>query len=325
MMRASVRGGIFAAAFLLPAMAVAQDEEGALDLVPVVDPNAPICTWSFSADPSVAASDAKAIDELLADRLDHRTDIRLLPRPAAEEKLKQAGRSFEECAGKETCLVDLAQTLGVSRLLVMSLRSQTPALLRLDMLRLDTIDPPGKLSVRTEGSLAELIAGGAAGGLQALMENKTQALATTPAQPPPAPPARRPPAPSPPPRLLVERPPEPPRIDMGVDPPGFFRRHWLSTLALGAGLLSGALGITFGVMSQQIADEMSGDPSGQHQFDPDRDRMGKSYALAANVLFGVAGAATLASAALFFFAEDDDDSSVSVVPAGLGVGARLRF
>ncbi len=327
-MRAPAWGMAIVFIHLLAAPGVqAQEDDAALDLVPVVDPNAPLCAWFFLADPAVSAADASSLDKALSETLDHRTDVRLMPRAAAEARLKEADRSLSGCGGAEACLVDLAKLLGVSRLLVANLRMPTPTSLRLELLRLDVGDPPGKLSVRSEGTLAELLAGGAAGGLQALLDNRTQPLlATTPEPAPPPAPVR--PAPPPPPvRTVVERPVEPPRLEEKAASRGFFARHWASTLSLGTGLISGALGLTFGVMSQRIADEMSYDPSAQHQFDPDRDRQGKNYALAANVLFGVAGAAALTGAVLFFFFEDDADtaSGVTIVPAGLGVGARLRF
>lgn len=327
-MRAPAWGMAIAYFMVLAAPGIqAQEDDAALDLVPVVDPNAPLGAWFFSADPSVLADEAAALDKILSDCLDHRTDIRLMPRTTAEAKLKETGRSLAACGGAESCLLDLAKALGVSRLLVAYLRIPTPASLRLDLLRLDAGDPPGKLSVRSEGSLAELLAGGAAGGLQALLDNRTQPLLAAAPEPAPPPPPIRPAPPPPPARTIVERPPEPPQLEEKAAARGFFQRHWASTLALGTGLVSGALGLTFGVMSRRIADEMSYDPSAQHQFDPDRDRQGKNYALAANVLFGVAGAAALTSAVLFFFVEDDADSAsgVTIVPAGLGIGARYRF
>lgn len=326
-MRAPAWGLLIISALLTtPPGVQAQEDDAALDLVPVVDPNAPLCAWFFLADPAVLAGDATSLDKALSESLDHRTDVRIMPRAAAEAKLKEADRSLTGCGGTEACLVDLAKLLGVSRLLVANLRMPTPNSLRLELLRLDAGDPPGKLSVRSEGTLAELLAGGAAGSLQALLENRTQPLIASPSEPAPSPTPVRPAPPPPPARTVVERPPEPPQIEEKASSRGFFTRHWASMLSLGTGLVSGALGLTFGVMSQGIADEMSYDPSAQHQFDPDRDRQGKNYALAANVLFGVAGAAALTGAVLFFFFEDDADSSgVTIVPAGLGVGARLRF
>ncbi len=111
-----------------------------------------------------------------------------------------------------------------------------------------------------------------------------------------------------------EQPPPPPRG------PGFFRRHLGSTIALGVGLAAAGAGIGFGVMADQAQNDVS------HQYDPTTDDAGRNNALAANVLFGVAGAAAITAVVLFIVEPGpsaDDTAGVDVVATG--TGALVRF
>jgi outer membrane biosynthesis protein TonB len=140
-------------------------------------------------------------------------------------------------------------------------------------------------------------------------------------QPPvePAPAAAEPTPQAPKARVVEAR----PRDEQPAPPaqgPGFFRRHLGSTIALGVGLAAAGAGIGFGVMAEQAQDDVS------HQYDPATDDAGRNNALAANVLFGVAGAAAITAVVLFIVEPGpttDDTAGVDVVATGNG--ALVRF
>jgi hypothetical protein len=337
---------------MLPMQTLAQGEDSAspgLDLVPLVNEEAPkVAVW-FVADPKISLDDASALEGQMYEDFNKRSDVLLLSREKTFDLLGKSGKpKLQECKGDDLCLIRIGQAIKVSRIVGVSMeRNEGNYNIILKSFNLDK-DPPSQLNSVVEGSLTDLLIGGSGGAIAAIFENSDQyapvdmaTLAATEKKGPPKPVVEeKPPKPEPPKVIeptpkpkVVEAPkpivrklktPPPPKKDItsrAPERPSFLRRHMWSALAMGASLATLSTGIAFGVLGQNIADEQG------TQYNSSRDETGRDYTLTANVMFGLAGAAAITSVILFFFVEDDapETTSVSVLPSGAGVQALVRF
>ncbi|HSA22954.1 MAG TPA: hypothetical protein P5076_15970, partial [Myxococcota bacterium] len=86
--------------------------------------------------------------------------------------------------------------------------------------------------------------------------------------------------------------------------------------SLGIGLAAGGAGLGLGLASMDAQDSV------EQQWDPSTDSSGRDQALAANILFGVAGAAAITAVVLFILEPGADDAPVVEAAPG---GAAIRF
>jgi hypothetical protein len=136
----------------------------------------------------------------------------------------------------------------------------------------------------------------------------------TPPEPPEPPPATQPVIPPPP-------PPPPPRLPPEGRPVTF----WLAIASLGAAVAVGSAGLALGLLSRSANDD-AGDLKRDYPAAKDLHDTASSRALGANVCFGVAGAAAVASGILFYFGlrrTEQPRAAASVVPLPTG-GALLQ-
>jgi hypothetical protein len=330
---------------LMASLAIAQEEKKeestGLELTPLVNMKAPLVVLWFTADTDIPLDDASAVEAQVYEDFLKRIDIRVLSREKTLKELASAENTkLQECKSEDVCLLQIGKAVKAAHVVGVVMRGTTKNYrLILKSFALNR-KPPGQLNSVVEGSLTELLIGGAAGAVSALFENTEQyasidkellaAVEKKPAD-------EKAPVPTPPEKETVETKTEKPKkIIAKVDTkpegevvhklperPGFFRRHLWSAIALGTGVVAAGVGVGFGVMSKSARDDVSW-PEGT--WDPDRDSEGRDAATIANIMFGVAGAAAVTSLVLFFFIEDDgDDSGVSITPTGNGVQALIRF
>jgi hypothetical protein len=307
-------------------------------LAPLLDAKAPRVALWFVSEPDIRPEDAAAIEGQVFKDFSQRSDIRLMAQARVQRELARSGRQeLGGCRGEDACLAEIGKLLQTDRMIGAHL-TRLGSGYRLLLKAIDlTRAPPVKLNSVVEGSLSELVMGGLASGVQATFDLDVEPAPIDGAEP--APPARK----EPPPEALAERPPpyagaeielgpvdpprarpveERPRDELGVqaDPPegpGFFRRHLGSLICLGVGLAAGGAGVGLGVASRDAASQV------ERQWDPGLDSTGRDQALAANVLFGLAGAAALTAIILFILEPGADEAAPAVQPA-VG-GAAIRF
>ena len=339
----------------VPAGAQEEDDDAGLNIVPLVNPDAPRLAVWFVAQPGIALEDASAVESQVFESLLNHRDVRLLGREAVQDKLSASGKEkLLQCRGQERCLLGIGRALAVERLVGVFMRREEGDY-RIEIKSLLLQDQPLQLNSVVDGPLRELLVGGIDGAIAAIFENpdqyaplvldrpvpprRTPQRKPTPAgervasPPPPAPaskvanhvaagnPAGSQPV-SPPTATTVSAPADKTGISRTIPArPGFLRRHLGSTISLGAGVACLASGVALGVLGQQIADEQS------RQYDPGRDSTGRSYTTAANVLFGLAGAAAATSVVLFLWVENDDanQAALTILPAPGGLQAAGRF
>lgn len=330
--------------FLMASWALAQEEKkedgSGLELTPLVNMKAPLVVLWFTVGADIPLDDASAVEAQVYEDFAKRIDIRVLSREKTLKELAAAENTkLQECKAEDVCLVQIGKAVQAAHVVGVVMHG-TAKNYRL-ILKSFALNrkPPGQLNSVVEGSLTELLIGGAAGAVSALFENTEQyapidevilAAAEKPTEektPAPPPPKKEPvkteaEAPE---KIIakVEAKPEGELVARPPERPGFFRRHLWSAIALGTGVVAAGVGIGFGAMSQTARDDVSW-PEGT--WNPGRDSEGRDAATIANVMFGVAGAAAVASLVLFFFFEDDgDESGVSITPTGTGVQALIRF
>lgn len=318
-----------------------------LELTPLVNMEAPLVVLWFTAGADIPLDDASAVEAQVYEDFLKRLDIRVLSREKTLKELAAAENAeLQECKSEDVCLLRIGKVVKAAHVVGVVMRG-TAKNYRL-ILKCFALNrkPPAQLNSVVEGSLTELLIGGAAGGVSALFENTDQyapidaailATAEKPAEPaeekPPAPPApaeatakaQAAAATSGAPEDAAGKAAAKPGGELAAKPaelPGFFRRHLWSAISLGAGVVAAGVGVGFGAMSKNARDDVSW-PQGT--WDPDRDDQGRSAATIANVMFGVAGAAAVTSLILFFFFEDDEEPGVTVAPAGNGIQALIRF
>jgi hypothetical protein len=329
---------------LMASGALAQEEKkkdgGGLELTPLVNMKAPLVVLWFTSGADIPLDDASAVEAQVYEDFVKRIDIRVLSREKTLKELASAENAkLQECKSEDVCLVQIGKAVKAAHVVGVVMHG-TAKNYRL-ILKSFALNrkPPSQLNSVVEGSLTELLIGGAAGAVSALFENTEQyapidqavlAAAEKPIE-------DKTPVPPPPKKetaktetgtsqeiiAKVETKPEGQVVHKLPERPGFFRRHLWSAIALGTGLVAAGVGVGFGVMSKSARDDVSW-PEGT--WDPGRDSEGRDAATVANIMFGVAGAAAVASLVLFFFFEDDgDESGVSITPTGTGVQALIRF
>jgi hypothetical protein len=315
----------------------AADGGSGLELTPLVNMKAPLVVLWFTVGADIPLDDASAVEAQVYEDFVKRIDIRVLSREKTLKELAAAENAkLQECKAEDVCLIQIGKAVKAAHVVgvVMHGTAKNYRLI-LKCFALNS-KPPGQLNSVVEGSLTELLIGGAAGAVSALFENTEQyapideavlAAVEKPAEEKiPAPPPIKETAKTEVSKEIiakVETKPEGEVVHKLPERPGFFRRHLWSAIALGTGVVAAGVGVGFGVMSKSARDEVSW-PEGT--WDPGRDSEGRDAATIANVMFGVAGAAAVASLVLFFFFEDDgDESGVSITPTGNGVQALIRF
>ena len=329
---------------LIASLTLAQGEKkedsSGLELTPLVNMKAPLVVLWFTAGTAIPLDDASAVEAQVYEDFAKRMDIRVLSREKTLKELAGAENAkLQECKAEDVCLVQIGKAVKAAHVVGVVMHGTTKNYrLILKSFALNR-KPPGQLNSVVEGSLTELLIGGAAGAVSALFENTEQyapideavlAAAEKPAEKkPPTPPVPKKEEAKPkteaPKKIIakVETKPEGEVVHKLPERPGFFRRHLWSAIALGTGVVAAGVGVGFGVMSKSAQDDVSW-PNGS--WDPDRDSEGREAATIANIMFGVAGAAAVTSLVLFFFFEDDaDEPGVSITPAGAGVQAVIRF
>ena len=325
-------------AFLAFAQEEKKDDGSGLELTPLVDMKAPLVVLWFTAGADIPLDDASAVEAQVYEDFVKRMDIRVLSREKTLKELAAAENAkLQECKDEDVCLLQIGKAVKAAHVVGVVMQG-TAKNYRL-ILKSFALNrkPPGQLNSVVEGSLTELLIGGAAGAVSALFENTEQyapidqaVLAAVeksaePEKPAPPPPKKEPVKTEPPKKIIakVETKPEGEVVHKLPERPGFFRRHLWSAIALGTGVVAAGVGAGFGVMSKSARDDVSW-PDGS--WDPDRDSEGRHAATIANIMFGVAGAAAVTSLVLFFFFEDDaDEAGVSITPTGTGVQALIRF
>ena len=330
---------------LVASLAFAQEEKkkedgGGLELTPLVNMKAPLVVLWFTAGADIPLDDASAVEAQVYEDFVKRLDIRVLSREKTLKELASAENAkLQDCKSEDVCLVQIGKAVKAAHVVGVVMHG-TAKNYRL-ILKSFALNrkPPSQLNSVVEGSLTELLIGGAAGAVSALFENTEQyapidaavlAAAEKPIE-------EKTPAPPPPEKetaktetgtskeiiAKVESKPEGQVVHKLPERPGFFRRHLWSAIALGTGLVAAGVGVGFGVMSKSAQDDVSW-PEGT--WDPGRDSEGRDAATVANIMFGVAGAAAIASVVLFFFFEDDgDEPGIAVTPTTNGVQALIRF
>lgn len=315
-------------------------------IVPLVNPDAPELVFWFCADPALPADKTRPLEDYINRRLFDRTDIRLIGRKQAEEKLPAAA-ALAACRCDDRCLTDIGRAVGAQRIIGALLEPSAEGF-RLTLKSFILAKPPKLLNSVVEGQSSLLLANGIDDAIKAIFENDAQhaplaagvvSPTVKPKRPQPAPveakitapdssagtgagrtvpveklTARAAPAGAEESRLVVEEAAPAPR-------PGFLRRHPWSAIAAGTAVVSLSTAVALGALSKKIEDE-------QHiQYDPGRDATGRNYATAANALFGVAGGAAAAAVLLFFLVENDrpEQFSISVLPGGAAFQAKLGF
>ncbi|MBN2493737.1 MAG: hypothetical protein JXR96_04010 [Deltaproteobacteria bacterium] len=335
-----------------PAAGPSKTAEPPLGVVPLIDKDAPAVAVWFLPNPEIPIEDASAIHGQVYQDFTRRLDIRLVPLGKTRAMVEKTGDlELAECDGEDRCLVKIALAVKVHRIICVRLTG-TAARYRVGIKSISIKkDPPLKQLAVIEGSIDDLLVGGLGDAVKGLMEyeGRGQPLDEVAVKvlrtylPPPVEEVPRPedagsrparpegqaasprptaaPAPVAVERVIEEREPAV-EVEARPGPPSFFRRHLGSTISLGAGLAAGCAAIALGVMASQIENEMQ-DPT--RAWDPGRDSTGRDYALAANVLYGLAGAAVVAAVVLFFFEDGpgSEGSGVDAVPTG--TGALLRF
>jgi hypothetical protein len=315
-------------------------EGSGLELTPLVNMEAPLVVLWFTAGADIPLDDASAVEAQVYEDFLKRLDIRVLSREKTLKELAAAENAkLQECKSEDVCLLQIGKAVKAAHVVGVVMHGTAKNYrLVLKCFALDR-EQPAQLNSVVEGSLTELLIGGAAGAVSALFENIDQyapidktvlAAVEKPAE------VAEEKKPTPPPAkdtteaetskeiiAKVEARPEGEIVARPPERPGFFRRHLWSAIALGTGVVAAGVGAGFGVMSKNARDDVSW-PKGT--WNPDRDSQGRSAATIANVMFGVAGAAAVTSLVLFFFFEDDDEESgVSLTPTGNGVQALIRF
>jgi hypothetical protein len=327
---------------LIASLALAQEEKkddgSGLELTPLVNMKAPLVVLWFTAGADIPLDDASAVEAQVYEDFVKRIDIRVLSREKTLKELAAAENAkLQECKAEDVCLLQIGKAVKAAHVVGVVMHGTTKNYrLILKSFALNR-KPPGQLNSVVEGSLTELLIGGAAGAVTALFENTEQyapidaavlAAAEKPAEEKktvPPPPRKEPAETGTPEKIIakVETKPEGEIVHRLPERPGFFRRHLWSTIALGTGLVAAGVGVGFGVMSKSARDDVSW-PEGT--WDPGRDSDGRNAATIANIMFGVAGAAAVASVVLFLFFEDDgNEAGVSITPTTNGVQALIRF
>ncbi len=315
-----------------------KSEGSGLELTPLVNMKAPLVVLWFTAGKDIPLDDASAVESQVYEDFRKRLDIRLLSREKTLKELSAAENAkLQECKSEDVCLLQIGKVVKAAHIVGVVMQGTAKNYrLVLKGFAMDR-EPPAQLNSVVEGSLTELLIGGATGAVSALFENIEQyapvdAAVLAAVEKPETPAGEE--APTHPkkegqagtsPEILakVETRPEADIVTQPPQRPGFFRRHLWSAIAMGTGVVAAGVGIGFGVVSKNARDDVSW-PDGS--WDSDRDSQGRNAATVANVMFGVAGAAAVTSLVLFFFFEDDgDESGVDVVPTGNGVQALIRF
>lgn len=329
-----------------------EKEDGSgLEVVPLVDMKAPLVVIWFVAGPDIPLDDMSAVEAQVYEDFQKRMDIRVLSREKTLKLMAGAENTkLQECKAEDVCLLQIGKVVKAAHVVGVIMEG-TVKNYRL-LLRSFALNrkPPAHLNSVVEGSLTELLIGGAAGAIAALFENTEQYAPVDSAilaaiEKPKETVEKKQSAPAQ--EVKVKATAELSPVAAGAPPgektgekvettpeivsrpperPGFFKRHLWSAIALGVGVVAGGVGIGFGLQAKSAEDDLSWSQDDPGTWDPDRDSEGRSAATIANVMFGVAGAAAITSLVLFFFFENDsDEPGVAVVPAGAGVQALIRW
>jgi hypothetical protein len=299
---------------------IAAQDDSPLKLVPLVDKKVPkVAVW-FVHPPKIPFDDSAAVEEQVFEAVEGRVDAEMLSRENVQERINSSRNpDLQDCDGHELCLLRIGKALKVDQIVGAVLSGRTKHY----KLVLKSFILEGKRPIQlnsvAEGSLTDLLIGGAAEAVAALFENRDQYapvdLASLKRKPPPPAPAAKPPPPEPRPRRKTKI----TRVEQAVPESGvsraaprrkgFLERHTWSTVAAGTGLAALATGLVFGALSLDIENHWSKEV----QWDPDMDARGETYATAANVLFGFAGAAAI-TAVILFFSVEKEPPPVSILP-----------
>ncbi|HOX45619.1 MAG TPA: procyclic acidic repetitive family protein [Myxococcota bacterium] len=350
-MRARILASLCLACLAAAGTGLAQEAPGLDDfgVVPLVDEKAPRLVVWFAAGPGIKAEDARAVETQVLKDFDKRRDFRLVPRARVKTELKEAGQpELDRCDGGDACLLAIGRLLKADRMIGAELQ-RTASGYRLVLKSIDLKrKPPAKLNSVVEGSVSELLMGGLTSGVAATFDGDVEPVpiaeeGAAPAprlatRPEPVAPTRPGPKAEPAPAVEPAREPGPgPGIADGgnvkverlegaapgaevqagaPERPGFFSRHLGSVISLGIGLAAGGAGLGLGLASMDAQDSV------EQQWDPSTDSSGRDQALAANILFGVAGAAAITAVVLFILEPGADDAPVVEAAPG---GAAIRF
>ncbi len=287
------------------------DPDDPMGVVPLVDKSAPLVVIWFTEVTDVPLEDSSAIESQMYEDFGKRMDIRMMSREKTLKLVNETGDvELQQCLWEDACLLAIGRLLEADRIVGIKLSgSAEEYYLAFKFIDLEQ-DEPGRLTNVISGSLSKLLMSGASDGVAAILDKPAPAAAE-PEQP------ARPPAPRRA-ELVQPKPRDEEPVVFIYEKPGFFRRHLGSTIALGVGLVAAGTGIGFGVMSRKAGQDV------EFQWNEARDQDGRDNALAADVLFGLAGAAVATAVVLFLLEPGaDDDPGVSVTPTG--AGALVRF
>ncbi len=317
-----------------------------LELVPLVNPDAPLVIVWTSENDDVSIEDATAIDSQLFEDMGSRRDIRLFSRKKTLSIVDESGdKRLMHCKWADPCLVGIGKHAKADMVLGVKLTgTKEQYFLAFKLIALG--DKPGKVIKFTSGKLSELLVGGIAKAVESVLKAK----ATPMKKPPPLPPkkAQAPNALNPlkhsaaqqaPAQQKKQFPPKstdtaitslpqtpkakivPPRpvdeVEKRPEPPGFFSRHLGSSIATGLGIAFAGAAIGFGVEAADAKDKI------EFQWDPAVDDSGRSNALTANILFGLSGLSIIVAVVLFVIEPSADDYTLSFNSDGAAAGFRF--
>ncbi len=100
-------------------------------------------------------------------------------------------------------------------------------------------------------------------------------------------------------------------------------RYWPGWACLGVAVAAGGTGITLGVLSGNHADDAK-DPSRSYNDQMLSHEDATDFALVANILYGVAGAAAIASGILFYLGMPDKQTTAHIVPLQGGAMVQIN-
>ncbi len=322
------------------------EDSDSMELVPLVNLDAPLVMIWTSENDDVSIDDATAIDSQLFKDMSARSDIRIYSREKTLRIVDESGdKRLMHCKWEDACLVGIGKLAKASMVMGVKLSgTREQYFLAFKLIRIG--DKPSKMMKIISGQLNTLLVGGISKALDSVIKAKATPLKSLPALPP-----KKAQAPLPAKKKLrassneqashlsanelaassqpsVIEPPQAPRVQIVAprpkdevqtrpEPPGFFRLHLGSAITTGLGIALAGAAIGFGAQASNAQDKV------EFQWDPAMDDSGRADALTANILFGLAGVATITAVVLFIIEPSEEDYNLSA--KSNGSVAVLRF
>ncbi len=314
------------------------DQKGSLDLVPLVNKEAPRIIVKFWADNSVPIADASAVEDALNGSLYKRMDIRVLTWQQVYHTLaRKELTKLKSCTIQDLCLMKMGLAVEAFYIVRVIMRKDKKGY-RLD-LKCFNFDshPPSSLDLTATGTLAELLMTGSTRIVDMVLSDKNsyeplneETLARLEEPATQAKPARP---------IVAEIKPVKSKTSSGTstkhiypalqpsleeksaeaDYQGFFGQHLWSTATMGSGTAMLITAIVLGSLSDQIESDIS------VRYDKALDERGQAMSQAANAFYIASGVSVAASLVLFFFFEDENNKpGLAITPSFSGSSASVE-